>query len=78
MQEDRLRQVLGTGKQDSEPKLLFLMIAQKEKYEKWLFRVLMVLIDLLVREGVREKSTLGCSLMFVMSFFFVQYFTHRS
>lgn len=42
--------MLGTGKQEAEPKLLLLMIAQKDKYEKWLFRVLMVLSELLVRK----------------------------
>lgn len=42
--------MLGTGMQEADPKLLVLMIVQKDKYEKWLFRVLMVLSELLVRE----------------------------
>lgn len=41
--------MLGTGKQEAEAKLLLLMMAQKDKYEKWLFRVLVVLSELLVR-----------------------------
>lgn len=41
--------MLGTGKQEAEPKLLVLMVAQKDKYEKWLFRVLMLLTELMVR-----------------------------
>lgn len=48
-QAERLQLVLGTGKQEAEAKLLWLMIAQKDKYEKWLFRVLVVLSELLVR-----------------------------
>ena len=42
--------MLGTGKQEAEPRLLVLMLVQKDKYEKWLFRVLVVLSQLLVRK----------------------------
>ena len=48
-QAERYQLVLGTGKQEPEPKLLVLMMVQKDKYEKWLFRVLMVLTELMVR-----------------------------
>lgn len=41
--------MLGTGKQEVEPKLLLLMMLQQEKYDKWLFRVLMVVSELMVR-----------------------------
>ena len=47
--------VLGTGKQEAEPKLLLLMRAQKDKYEKWLFRVLLVLTNLMVRIGFQKR-----------------------
>lgn len=41
--------MLGAGKQEPEPKLLLLMEAQnKDKYHKWLFRVLLLLSDLVV------------------------------
>lgn len=49
VQGERLQLVLGAGKQEAEGKLLWLMIAQKDKYDKWLFRVLVVLSELLVR-----------------------------
>lgn len=42
--------MLGTGKQEAEQKLLLLMFLQKDKYEKWLFRILIVLSELLVRK----------------------------
>ena len=50
-QAERLELVLGAGKQE-DGKLLYLMITQKEKYEKWLFRVLVVLSELMVRPTV--------------------------
>lgn len=49
-QTERYQLVLGTGKQEPEPKLLVLMVVQKDKYEKWLFRVLVVLSELMVSE----------------------------
>lgn len=57
MQGERLQLVLGAGKQEAEGKLLWLMVAQKDKYDKWLFRVLVVLSELLVR-----KPTTTCNL----------------
>lgn len=47
-QEERLTLVLGLGKPEAHPKLLQLMLSQKDKYKKWLFRLLMVLSELLV------------------------------
>lgn len=44
--------VLGTGKQEVGPKLLLLMMLQQEKYDKWLFRVLMVVSELMVRQTI--------------------------
>lgn len=41
--------VLGLGKPEMETKLLQLMLSQKDKYQKWLFRLLVVLSELLVR-----------------------------
>lgn len=59
-QAERYQLVLGTGKQEPEPKLLVLMMVQKDKYEKWLFRVLMVLTELMVRgEDKRTPETGG-------------------
>lgn len=49
-QAERYELVLGTGKQEAEARLLLLMLLQKDKYEKWLFRVLIVLSQLLVRK----------------------------
>lgn len=49
IQEERLTVVLGLGKPETEPKLLQLMLSQKDKYQKWLFRLLVVLSELLVR-----------------------------
>lgn len=50
-QVERFQLVLGTSKQEPEPRLLLLLLLQKDKYEKWLFRVLLVLSELLVRES---------------------------
>lgn len=50
--------MLGTGKQEPDPKLLLLMIVQKDKYEKWLFRVLVVLSELMVRD-IRQEADVG-------------------
>ncbi|CAM9654694.1 unnamed protein product, partial [Ectocarpus fasciculatus] len=48
---ERYQLVLGTGKQEVEPKLLLLMMLQQEKYDKWLFRVLMVVSELLAENA---------------------------
>ena len=56
VQAERLQLVLGTGKQEAEAKLLWLMFAQKDKYEKWLFRVLVVFSELLVRPTVQQQN----------------------
>ncbi|CAM9294212.1 unnamed protein product [Scytosiphon promiscuus] len=48
---ERFQLTLGTSKQEPEPKLLVLMLLQKEKYEKWLFRVLLVLSELLAENA---------------------------
>lgn len=61
-QVERFQLVLGTGKQEPEPRLLLLMLLQKDKYEKWLFRVLLVLSEMLVRKkegkGLRRVGRL--------------------
>lgn len=48
-QTERLQLVLGSGNTEPEAKLLLLMFRQnREKHDKWLYKVLLVMSDLMV------------------------------